>query len=213
MKKKNIVTKKINTIFITLFIMIFFIGFFSGLSFSDKSLNEYQISYHNAQLNLKSFYQRSQFMNIFEFNLCEDNLINDLSQEMYEIANELTELENKGKVDTMNYDLMKKQHNVNQVNFYVEYKKYIELCNVSPNIIIFFFNASNPIIAQKQGIVLDKIVTEKNTIIIPMDYHYTPAVKFFYDYYHVNELPSLVINFNKTLMGYQDYETIINSLN
>ncbi len=212
-KKENIVTKKINTIIITFLILVFFIGFFAGMSFSDKSLKEYQISYHNAQLNLKSFYQRSQFMDEFNFNLCQENLINDISQEMYEIGKELTELEKEGKVDTINYDLMKKQHNVNQVNFYVEYKKYIKSCNVSPNIIIFFFNASNQEISEKQGIELDKLVDKKNTIIIPMDYQYTPAIKFFYDYYDLNELPSLILNFNKTLNGYQTYENILTNSN
>lgn len=210
--KKNIISKKFETIFFTLLLLVFFLGFFTGWNFSDKSLTTAQINFQKTQLDLRSINEQVDFENVFNNNSCNKDLINSLSNSLYNSGLELENLEKNKKINTKYYNLLKQKHNINQVLFYSEYKKMNSKCNLSSNIILFFFDANNSDQAIKQGKELDKLVKKYDLIILPMDYKYTKSLDYFYNFYNIKDLPTLVINYNHKLNGFSDEKMIENYL-
>lgn len=206
--KKNIINKKFETIFFTILLLVFILGFFAGWNFSDKSLSETELNFQQAQLDIRSIYERVEFNKIFEFESCDSQLINYLSNTLYKTGIELETLEKEKKIDTDYYNFLKQRHNQNQVLFYSEFKKYSQNCNISTNIILFFFDANNENKSKIQGQELDKISSNYQRIILPMDYNYPSNLEYFYKYYDIKQLPALIINFDTKLEGIQYVEEI-----
>jgi len=205
---KNIVNKKIETIFFTIILLVFILGFFAGWNFSDKTLSESQIKFQKTQLDLRSIYERSQFEDIFDSDICNQDLIKSLSQTLYKTGLELDQLEKERKIETNYYDFLKKRHNLNQVLFYSEYKKSSQKCNLTSNMVLFFFNGSDEESSRMQGEELNKLSLKHTLLVLPMDYNYTSNLEYFYKFYEVRKLPTLIINFKSKLEGIQSAEDI-----
>lgn len=206
--KKNIINKKFETFFLTLILLVFVLGFFAGWNFSDKSLGDAQLEFQKTQLDLRSVYERTQFDDIFETQMCNQELINSLSQTLHKTGVELDTLEKNNNIETNYYNFLKQRHNLNQVLFYSEYKKYSQNCNLTSNIILFFFDGKNEEQSKKQGEQLDKISSKYNLIVLPMDYNYTTNLDYFYKYNKIEQLPTLIINFDNKLEGINSVENI-----
>ncbi len=216
MKSKNrlkLFVKKFETLTVVLFLLVFFVGFFMGWNFSDSSLTTSQIQIEENILDLQSFSQSILFLEIMNVSSCNDEVFSDLSDELYRTGISLEDLENQGKIDTNSYNLLKQKHNVNQVLFYSYYKTFFDKCEKSGNVVLFFFDGDKPQEASKQGEELSKLTDKYNIKILPMDYNYTKSLDYFYEFYEVQELPALVINYNTTLLGYNNFEEIEKYLN
>ncbi len=206
--KKNIVYKKTETLIITGMLLTFIIGFFAGWNFADKSFDNLQLEFETEQLNLKSIYNMAKFSEVFNDEQCDENILDTMSNRLYLTGVELERLENENKLDSENYIYLKQKHNINQVLFYIEYKKFKEKCNTTSNMILFFFNGTEEDNARKQGEEISKLVSGYNLKVLPMDYGYTESLDYFYNFYNIEKLPSIVINYNKTLKGNSNSEEI-----
>lgn len=202
--------KKRETIYFTVFLIIFVVGVLIGSALADTSLKEEQLIFKQSQLDLQSFSIRFDNAEFFEEQRCTNTLLSELGEELYLTAKRLDDLERNNQIDNENYVFLKKTHNINQVLFYMKYKEFFEKCEEQrDNIILFFFNSSNEELSQRQGQQLDLIVENNREIrILPMDYGYTPQLSFFYDHYNFSSLPTLIINYEHTLEGLQNKETI-----
>lgn len=214
-EKKNIFEREFKTFIFTILLFIFILGFYSGWYFADKSLQDFEVEYSQTQLNLDSLSQRFKFMNNFNSsNICDEKKFSEGLLTLYNSGIELEDLEKEDKIGTEYYNFLKEKHNLNQVLFYSEYKKYYDKCNTSSNIILFFFNKNSPEISEKQGNELDKVVEKfPNTKVIAMDYNYTEKLNYFYEYYDIDLLPSIIINYNTKIIGFvnaSDVEIYLN---
>lgn len=203
MMKKNLFEREFKTIIISIILFTFLIGFFSGWNFADKTLTNFEIEYSQTQLNLDSLSQRFEFMQTFNSeNICNKEIFEEGLKTLYESGIELESLEKEKKINTKYYNFLKEKHNLNQVLFYSEYKKYSDNCENTSNIILFFFNKKSPEISKKQGDQLDKIVEKyPETKVIAMDYNYTPKLDYFYKFYQINLLPTIIINYDNKVEG------------
>ena len=197
------ILKKRETIYFTVLIVVFLVGIILGSNSADTSLSQEQLTFKESQLDLQSFSIRFENQEFFGQGNCSASVLSELGDELYESSLRLEQLETLDEIESLNYDYLKKTHNVNQVLFYMKYKEYFEQCeDQREDIILFFFNSSNVQESQAQGTELDKVVDNNGQMfILPMDYRYTDQLSFFYDYYNLSGLPTLVINYQTTLVG------------
>lgn len=212
-KNANLNEKNINTIFITTIMLVFSIGFIAGWVFSDKTLNDAELEFNTAQLELRSIYERIKFAETFNESICESGLLESMSENIFMTGKELEKLDEKNNIDTKYYDYLKQKHNLNQVLLYSEYKKYYNNCNSSENMILFFFDDNQE--SENQGNYLNQLVEENNgqVKVIAMHYNYTPSLDYFYKYYNIETLPTLIVNYEKKLEGLQTKEDMKTHLN
>ena len=211
--KKNIFTKNKGKTFLLFTIFAFIIGFTLGWQSNNSDMSELEIELENLNLDLRSFNEYLTFAEIFELDSCESSFIEYLGRRIYESGVTLENMEQAGKTDTFEYDLLKQKHNINQVTYYSELKRFKDNCGYQKNIILFFFDGENPEESRQQGRVIGKVNQQKDISLLPMDYGYTKQIGFFYDYYKISELPALIINYETILQGFTDEETLLNLLN
>lgn len=209
----NILNKKRKTFFLVTTLFVFILGIFLGFWMSESELSQLEMELQNLHLDLRSINERIQFAEVFEEDICEIQYLRPIRQTISETAGTLVELEQEERIDTERYDLLKQRHNINQVLFYSELKRYKDLCGYDRDVILFFFNSEEPEISDKQGRELDILVSENGLTIISMDYNYTERISYFYEYYDVKELPALIINYNTTVEGFRTAEEIRELLN
>jgi hypothetical protein len=210
--KHKLFSKKIRTELFLALVFFFILGFILGWSFSDDSLSKSQLSLEETQLNLNSFYQAISFSSEFSVDVCSEELVNFMENQLYDLAKQLVDLEKKNLVDQNNYILLKKKYNLNQVLFYTFYKKHYETCSNAKDIVLFFFNSSDVEKSEEQGSILDNLVKNYGVRVIAMDYGFDDSLGYFYSYYDQGELPTLVLNYNKTFTGIVSYETLENEI-
>ena len=208
--RKSIFERKVNTVVITMILTIFFLGFFLGWNFNDKSITDLEISFGETQLNLNSISQGFEFSELFDFNnSCNNNLFEDITNSIYNTRLELNLLEKENKINSEYYNFLKEKSNINQVYFYSKYRKYQKICNNSKNIILFLFNASNVEDSKLQGDELNKLIkNHPKIIILPIDYGFSKNLNYFYNFYNVKTLPTLIINYDTKFEGQISSKTI-----
>lgn len=211
--KNNIIEKKYETFFITIILLFFFIGYFVGWSYSDSTLTKTEIELEKTRLDLRSFSQSLLFIDSLNETLCDPVQITLMNEKLFNVATELDNLEQKGLAGDGFYELLKEKYNVNQVLFYTYYREYSNQCENSSHMILFFFNSSEPEMAKKQGMELDKLVEENDVIILPMDYDYSENLDYFYRYYNTTNLPTLILDYETRFVGLTQAELIQKSLN
>lgn len=210
-KEKSLIGKKRNTIIVTVILVFFSFGFFLGKISFDNSLDRFEIEYKSVELDMNSVVQRVSFIDYLGDDFCDNSLITTLGSDLFKIGNDLVELEKNKEIDTKKYNVLKQKYNVNQVLFYSILKKYKFSCNLTDDVVLFFFESSKDSI--EQGKILNQIYQNYSQIkIISMDYNYTDSLKYFYDYYDVQELPFIVINYNKTFSGLVPRDVLQKSL-
>lgn len=213
--KQNVFDKNRRRYKITLLLIIisFILGVLLGYVITKSSTTEIELELENLHLDLRSFREYITFAETFEINSCDDEFIEQLSKNIFDSGTILNNMEQEGKLDTPKYDLLKQRHNINQVIFYSKLKQFKEQCNYEKDIILFFFDGEKPKDAKKQGDALAQATNKQDVIILPMDYEYTPHISYFYEYYSLDKLPALIINYEEILQGHSNKDKILNALN
>jgi hypothetical protein len=207
-RRGKIITKRIETIFATIAIVVFGIGFVLGWTLSSNTLNDYELEFEQNQLDLRSFSQSMFFAENFDLK-CNKEFLDSISNKIFQLGVKLDEMDKEGEINTNDYKLLKQKHNMNQVLFYIYYKDYMNECNDTQNMMLFFFNSSETENSMAQGSEIDKVVSQEKFYVLPMDYKYTRHLDFFYDFYDVKQLPFLVINYNNTFNGITKKDEIL----
>lgn len=210
MDKLRELRKNYGTAIITLLIFVYFMGFFSGWLFADDSVSEAQLRIKNTELNLLSFSERIEFEGLFSDNPCDSGFLDELSEQLFVLGQELSVLDRESNINTQHYDFLKQKYNINQVLYYILSKKYSTLCEPGIHTILFLFDERE--VSKRQGAEINRLVREnENVRVISMHYNYTPSLGYFYDFYSPKTLPLLVIDFNATIEGFVPVERL-NSL-
>ena len=211
MKTKPFQKQKGKT-FLIFIVLAFLLGFLLGWTSNTTPLTELELELENLNLDLRSFSEYLAFAETFKLDSCDPRFIEYIGRNIYESGLTLEEMEEQGLEDTPGYDLLKQRHNINQVIYYSELKKFRDECDYDKNVILFFFDGENPEESQRQGRVLGQVNREKDFVLLPMDYGYTKYIDYFYEYHEIKELPTLIINFETKLEGHQDKETLLQTL-
>lgn len=209
--KKKVISKRVKTIVLTVILFAFILGYFIGWYNTDRTLSEAELDVESLNLDLRSVNQRIQFAHYFE-DQCDVEHINFISRTISQTTDRLVDMEAEDKVDTSNYELLKKRHNINQVLFYSELKKFREECNYDRDIILFFFDTEREE-SDLQGLELDSLRAEHDLIVIPMDFGFTSHIDYFYDYHDPSELPYIEVNYDTIFEGFTTAEEIEPYLN
>ncbi|MFW5704206.1 MAG: hypothetical protein ACOCXG_00035 [Nanoarchaeota archaeon] len=192
MAKNN---KKLTLIFSICFIF-FVLGFALGWLYTTSDSFNYGIEIQQAELDLISFSQSLEFYSLINSSVCENGMLSELSRDLAALGRELVKLEESNDLDSQTYDFLKQKYNINQVTLYSLFYRYSQECESNQSVILFFFDESEE--SRKQGLELDKIVSEYDMKVFAMDYNYTSSLNYFYDFYDVEKLPFMVLNFNQT---------------
>lgn len=210
--KKKVFTKQKNKGFLLFIVFTFILGFLLGWLSNVSTLSDMDIELENLQLDLRSFNEYLAFAEIFNLDTCDTVFIDYLGRRIYESGLSLERMEEEGQIDNPEYDLLKQRHNINQVIYYSELKKFKDKCEYEKNVILFFFDGNQPEESSRQGRVLGEVNKERDFVLLPMDYGYTEHISYFYDYYDAKQLPTLIINYEKKLQGHTDKETLLEVL-
>ncbi|MFP4567628.1 MAG: hypothetical protein ACLFN8_01660 [Candidatus Woesearchaeota archaeon] len=205
--------KKRYKLTLLLILIAFILGTLLGYITTRTTQTELELELENLNLDLRSFREYLLFAEAFEINSCDETFIEQLNNKMYDSGITLDEMEQEDQLDTPKYELLKQKHNINQVIFYSKLKQYRENCNYEKDVILFFFDGKKPEDAKKQGLILEKILETENVAILPMDYGYTNHIYYFYEYYKIQNLPALIINYDLKLEGISNEEKIRAVLN
>jgi len=211
-EKSTFFHRRFNTIYITILIVIFCLGFILGWMFTDDSISKTDILLKNSELDIRSINEKINFVGLFGENACDTSVIDQLGTKLSELGKTLQQLDANKSINSEDYKYLKQKYNINEVLYYTTYKSYVEKCNMTPDIVLFFFNDNQT--SKDQGAVLDNLVLNNTRLkVISMDYNYTPSLDYFYQYYNTDTLPSLIINFNTQLNGLSDEQQIKDILN
>ncbi|MFT4312164.1 MAG: hypothetical protein ACMXYF_02950 [Candidatus Woesearchaeota archaeon] len=211
MKKKKVFYKKKSINILFALILAFILGFLLGVFSGDSTVSDLEIEIENLYLDMRSLNEYLTFTQHFDIDTCQSTHINSLASRIHESGIRLDQMEQEGADSSRRYDLLKQRHNVNQVIFYAELQRFQQECDFQTPVILFFFDGNNPGQARAQGNELEPL--QDKLLIIPMDYGYTPSISYFYDFFEIEQLPALIINFDITLQGHSDLTRIQNALN
>ena len=205
LKKKFFVIKRIT--FCIALLLMFFFGYFFGTT-QNYFLETNIVREENEIIDLT---KKIEFFESFGVQNCEEEILDILSNQMYEFGVNLNnfENENKDKFDDR-YLLLKKKYTSLQIIILSLFKNFEEKCDIEKDVIIFFFDESD--LSKKQGQVLDKVQLENNILILPMHYNYSSDFDFFYNFFNVEKTPSLIINFNLSKNGFLEKNEILEIL-
>ncbi|HDP73518.1 MAG TPA: hypothetical protein ENN46_00990 [Candidatus Woesearchaeota archaeon] len=210
--KKKIFKKNRAPRFLIILVFVFSLGLIFGWMSNSTELSELEIELENLNLDLRSFNEQLAFAEAFNLEACDSAFIERIGESIRQSSIILDQLEKDRRTTTPRYEFLKKKHNINQVIYYSELKRFKENCGYEKDIMLFFFDSSRPGQAEKQGKIIDSIAQGNGMLILPMDYGYTEYINYFYEYYPVEELPALVINYEHILEGFSEKEAILDAL-
>ncbi len=98
-----------------------------------------------------------------------------------------------------------------QIKTYTMFKKLIDNCDLSTNVILYYYSINNGD-SEEQGHILDDVVKEYDAKVFAIEYGYAEELSFLEDYYGVSKTPALVINYGTKKEGLIDYAEIEESL-
>lgn len=128
-----------------------------------------------------------------------------LFKELYKLGSFLEQSESKNLfVD--NYLLLKKKYNLNQIRTYLLINEIKNECNYENPVILFFYGDDSESI--EQGKILDEIVSDFNAKVFAIEYGYAEEIGFLEDFYEIDSVPSLIINYENILHDKQSYSQI-----
>lgn len=200
-------TRRKKTLILTLFIFAILASFFLGFTFSERSLTQLELDLESLNLDLKSLSQRAVFSEYFE-DVCDEDQINFIHRRIRDTTIELDRLEKLDLEDTSRYILLKQRHNINQVLFYTQLKRFNQECDFEKDVILFFFSSEDEEKGFQQGAILEDISREFDVIILPMDFGFTDYIDYFYEFYSPSEIPAIIINFDLMFEGLTSFEKI-----
>jgi hypothetical protein len=192
-----------------LLILVFLAGVLFGRNLETGNSQRIADFMKDNELNTESYLTEQELINDFG----EDNCplakirIDDLSVELGEIGRQLTIEGAKEKLGEDNFNFLKRKFHLMQIRTYVLFKKLIDECNISSNVILYYYSINDEN-STEQGHVLDKIVTEYDAKVFAIEYNYSKELGFLESYYNIKKTPSLVINYNYIHEGLTDYETV-----
>ncbi len=186
---------------------VFLLGFGLGNYFGSTDVIAGKIL-KQSELDAESFLIEQQLIDTFGIN-CEisKSRLSALSEQLWKLGKSLDSKQSIEKLGKNRYDFLKRKYHLMQIKTYSLYKNLEDDCDKELDVILFYFDKNNPD-SKEQGDILDKIAENFDARIFAIEFDYAPEIKFLERFYHINKAPAIVINFQDTLTGVQDYDVI-----
>jgi hypothetical protein len=201
---------------------LFFLGFFFGFLIDLKRV-DYFDQFNSAQeLNIRSLQ--------LQYELLKGDVVNNSCSAFQFLFNKyITELENnrerldsyskQSEVKTENFDTLKRQYVLSQINFWAIARNFKKAClNSSDFVTILYFFSNNDVCpdCDNQATVLNyyKSLLKENLLIFSFDDQFSqtePLISMLEGVYDVKSYPTLVVN-NKAYSGLIGKENLSNIL-
>ncbi len=161
-----------------------------------------------SELDAESFLIEQQLIDTFGSN-CDisKTRLSALSEQLWQLGKSLDSDSAREELGEEQYNFLKRKYHLMQIKTYSLYKNLENNCDKESDIILFYFNKNNPA-SKEQGDILDKIAENFDARIFAIEFNYAPEIKFLERYYNIDKAPAIVINFQDTLIGVQDFEVI-----
>jgi hypothetical protein len=197
---------------VTLLIVVFAAGLILGRSQSNVKMDDLNKYILDNELNTESFLIEQELIGSFGENcgLAEKRL-NDLSGEQATIGRLLAADDAKKTLGADNYQLLKKKYHLMQIRTYIMYKNLIDNCNESKHVVLYYYGL-NDINSLEEGHILDQIVKEKDISVFAIEFNFSKELFFLESSYGITQTPAIVVDYEKTLLGFKTYAEIIAAL-
>jgi hypothetical protein len=201
-------SKQIYITMVLLVAVVFAAGIILGRGLSNSSLTNVQKIINDNELTTESFIVEQQLIGILGGS-CELARVrlSELSQEIWGLGKLLDSPTAEQDLGADQYNLLKRRYHLMQIKTYSLYRKLESDCNISSNVILFYFQ-QNQTESSEQGAVLDRLVKSYPVTVFAIEYNYSPELRFLEEYYGINSSPSLVINYGGILRNLASYEQL-----
>jgi hypothetical protein len=187
-----------------LVLFVFISGIFLGRMLSRFESERVSQFIKDNELNTESYLIEQELIS-FERDSCEfaKEKISDLSNELADIGRKLVIPDAKEELGPENYRFLKIKYHLMQIRTYILFKKLIDSCNISPNLVLYYYSIGDKD-SEEQGLILDEIVAELDTKVFAIEFNYSEELKFLESYYNITTTPATIINYqiiNRELTG------------
>ena len=123
-----------------LLLFVFIAGILLGRTITNIETSQITEFIKENELNTESYLIEQELIEEFDKNNCElaTVRITDLSNELANIGRSLTVEDAEETLGKDNYNFLKRKFHLMQVKTYILFKKLVETCDVSSNIILFY---------------------------------------------------------------------------
>ena len=185
----------------------FVLGFSLGGYFASLDTDVNKIL-KESELDAESFLIEQQLAETFGLD-CEfsQSRLAALSEQLWKLGQLLGKETAEQELGKEGYNFLKRKFHLMQIKTYSLYKNLEKSCGKDFDVILFYFKRNNED-SKRQGEILNQIVKNFDTKVFAIEFDYSPELKFLEQFHKVSSAPTLVVNFEKSLKGLQDYETI-----
>lgn len=192
-----------------LVVFIFFGGFLLGRNIADSEIKKITEFIKENELNTESYLIEHNLIKEFGKRDCElaSARIAHLFDELSAIGRRLEDPESIKKLGRDNFHFLKIKFHLMQIKTYTMFKKFIDNCNLSSNVILYYYDVDDKD-CEIQGHILDKIAKDFNAKIFAIEKGYSDELMFLEDYYSISKTPALIINYEIKKEGLTSYDAI-----
>ncbi len=192
--------------------LIFIAGVALGISIDQFKADTVSTELRDNELKFDSYITEQQLLSAFKEDKCD--VLKERATEISQSTRELGTLLNRvaaSKSFPMDFDYLKQKYFISESKFYATILELNEGCNDKRNSILFFYKEYH-LTSQRQGFVLDEINKQFNetvtTLSFDMDYEKEPLVGLLIKRYNVTRAPTVIINEDLKIEGYDNLEEI-----
>lgn len=198
---------------VALLIFVFVSGILLGRTIGNIESGQVNEFVKENELNTESYLIEQELIENFDQNNCELAAvrIDDISNELANIGRRLTTEDAKETLGEENFNFLKRKFHLMQIKTYILFKRLTDSCNVSSDIILYYYKIDDQDSAE-QGQILDQIVEDFDARVFAIEYDYSKELAFLESYYGIQETPSIVLNYNAVYRGLTDYDAIAKEL-
>lgn len=198
-------------VFLTTFLLIAFVfvaGILLGRNLETKNSEAVSDFMKKSELNTESYIAEQEMIKHMGDDNCDiaQQRTNELSRELGRIGNMLVAEDAKGRLGEEDYYFLKNKFHLMQIKTYILFKKMTDRCMINPDVVLFYYGEDNE--SLMQGKVLDKLVEDYDIKVLAVEYGYSEHISFLEEYYSVSQTPSLIIDYNKKISGFSDYDSL-----
>jgi len=161
------------------------------------------------ELNTESYLLEQELVENFGEGDCTlaNSRISSLSEDLWEIGKILSPANSEQLLGKENYNFMKRRFHLMQIRTYIMFYRLKQHCSNTGSVVLFYFSRDDDE-SQKQGEILDQLVTDYNIRVFAIEHNYSEELSFIQNYYEIKETPTLVVDYDDVLAGLSTYDEI-----
>jgi len=156
-----------------------------------------------SELDTESFLIEQEFLRSLGDSGCSlgQTRVGELSHRIYETGKFLSSEGVKKELGEEEYSLLKRRYHLLQLRTYHLLRVLENECGGGDYHTILFYYGEDDELSQVQGRILDTFVEDYGYRVFPVQYNYSPELRFMELYYNVTTTPVLIIDFIQRIEG------------